>query len=595
MKIFATILLFVSMAPAQLLTMKSGPGAAGAASFAATTLEASCVGTNTASPATCGTSLSVSAGDTIVCFVGQWSFGSVGGYVSDATNGVYKSVLEGLFNSDTGHYGMVWAVFNAPAATVTPTAIFGGSTSGATLSCRAWKGVATSNVIDGGAGVTDINPANGVGITSTNPNGGTAATPTNDKEVIDCGMFNIANVVPTAGASYTLTTRAAAGQVNLSPEYWIQTTKTSTNCPYTAASDTWSVLSVALENAGATVGGVSPFTEMFADYAGNANAAAVTAANLATGSYTSVHGNGGSGPGWSINAITTAVYSNSTNIPSKLNSAWVNGTTRNSNPGLAITKAANTSTETWKFTFNVPFVQFGAIGFAVSTNFSLNDVGDICDVAQMSTGGGGDGITPQYYYAAYNLTSVATASGGSTVYTGTIGDGNSNAPGTVGVAGNLIGKTVVITGFVTGANNGTFTISASNGTTITVNNANGVSETHAGLATDGLRIRMELTNGVNTFTSAGITLPSENIAYYVTNKVNWGASGVHSMTIYNATSGALIGSETIPITNLGLPVAASLVLALWGGQGSCGFPGGTTISYGTLAAAPFGQGYPLLP
>jgi hypothetical protein len=74
------------------------------------------------------------------------------------------------------------------------------------------------------------------------------------------------------------------------------------------------------------------------------------------------------------------------------------------------------------------------------------------------------------------LSSVANASGGTTVYTGTITGGTSNA---------FIGITFVIAGFTTGANNGTFVCTASSATTLTLNNASGVAETHAATAAGG--------------------------------------------------------------------------------------------------------------
>ncbi|PWT75509.1 MAG: hypothetical protein C5B59_08500 [Bacteroidetes bacterium] len=69
--------------------------------------------------------------------------------------------------------------------------------------------------------------------------------------------------------------------------------------------------------------------------------------------------------------------------------------------------------------------------------------------------------------SAYSVTAAANASAGSTVYTGTFGQGGSNG---------LAGLAVTISGFANAANNGTFTISASSTTTITVNNASGVSQ-----------------------------------------------------------------------------------------------------------------------
>lgn len=76
---------------------------------------------------------------------------------------------------------------------------------------------------------------------------------------------------------------------------------------------------------------------------------------------------------------------------------------------------------------------------------------------------------------ALTLTAAATASGGTTVYTGTITGGGSNA---------LAGKVYVVAGFVTGANNGTLLCTASSATTLTLDNPAGVAETHAGTATE---------------------------------------------------------------------------------------------------------------
>lgn len=87
---------------------------------------------------------------------------------------------------------------------------------------------------------------------------------------------------------------------------------------------------------------------------------------------------------------------------------------------------------------------------------------------------------------AYAMTSVANASGGTTVYSGAglapVAGGSQGAgyanlcltPGTT---------TVTITGFTNAANNGTFTCVSSTYFTITLNNASGVSETHAGTLT----------------------------------------------------------------------------------------------------------------
>ena len=70
----------------------------------------------------------------------------------------------------------------------------------------------------------------------------------------------------------------------------------------------------------------------------------------------------------------------------------------------------------------------------------------------------------------YTLTSVANASGGSTVYTGTV----------TGSYASAVGQNFIVAGFTNSANNGTFPCTASTSTTITLTNASGVAETHAG-------------------------------------------------------------------------------------------------------------------
>lgn len=72
------------------------------------------------------------------------------------------------------------------------------------------------------------------------------------------------------------------------------------------------------------------------------------------------------------------------------------------------------------------------------------------------------------------LTAAANANAGTTAYTGTITGGGSNA---------LVGQKFVVAGFDTSANNGVFTCTASTTTILTLSNASGVSDTHAGTAT----------------------------------------------------------------------------------------------------------------
>lgn len=72
------------------------------------------------------------------------------------------------------------------------------------------------------------------------------------------------------------------------------------------------------------------------------------------------------------------------------------------------------------------------------------------------------------------LTAAANAAGGNTVYTGTITGGANNG---------YVGLSFVVAGFTKAADNGTFTCTASTTTTLTLNNAAGTAQTHAGTAT----------------------------------------------------------------------------------------------------------------
>ena len=95
-------------------------------------------------------------------------------------------------------------------------------------------------------------------------------------------------------------------------------------------------------------------------------------------------------------------------------------------------------------------------------------------------------ITPA---GALTLSAAAAASGGSTVYTGTITGGGTN---------NYVGLYFVITGFTKATNNSAyygaqgFVCTANTTTTLTLTNALGVAETHAGVATSTNLVRAKV-------------------------------------------------------------------------------------------------------
>jgi len=76
---------------------------------------------------------------------------------------------------------------------------------------------------------------------------------------------------------------------------------------------------------------------------------------------------------------------------------------------------------------------------------------------------------------SYTLSAAGNASGGNTVYTGTFSP-------TMPVSSSSVTINAVISGFTNAANNGTFKVISCTATQLTVANASGVSETHAGTA-----------------------------------------------------------------------------------------------------------------
>lgn len=100
-------------------------------------------------------------------------------------------------------------------------------------------------------------------------------------------------------------------------------------------------------------------------------------------------------------------------------------------------------------------------------NTVLDSNGNLQTVTAIAGSGTSDTVAPS---TVDPLTAVANASAGNTSYTGTFSP-------------TLPAGSVVIAGFTTTANNGTFTIVSCSATILVVNNPSGVAQTHAGTAT----------------------------------------------------------------------------------------------------------------
>lgn len=171
------------------------------------------------------------------------------------------------------------------------------------------------------------------------------------------------------------------------------------------------------------------------------------------------------------------------------------------------TTTANASVGQWTSTSGSTNSYFSDL-YVVDTTGAINTtyLGDITVAELYPNGAGTNSAWTSNPAASFSLTSVANASAGTTVYTGTITGGASNA---------YQGYYFTVTGFTTGANNGTFLCSASTATTITLVNASGVAETHAATcafqAIPQAGIHGGIVDGYAT-TSVG-TRPNGDVAY----------------------------------------------------------------------------------
>ena len=120
------------------------------------------------------------------------------------------------------------------------------------------------------------------------------------------------------------------------------------------------------------------------------------------------------------------------------------------------------------------------------------------------------------------LTAVAAAVGGVAVYTGTITGGGSNA---------YIGELFTVAGFDNAVNNGSFVATASSGSTLTLQNASAVADTHAATATS--EVGTAVYTGTITDTGTALTLTA------VAASVN--GSAVYTGTITGGASNAFAG------------------------------------------------------
>lgn len=274
---------------------------------------------NTTSSTTAGCTLtSVTAGDLITCsFTHEDTAGTVS--VSDATNGAYTIAFD--LDNITGAQTLGMAYFeNSAAATVTPTLTISSAQQFSAISCEAWTGARSSLALDTGT-VTKIRNTSG-----TNPNAGTSAVPTNGNELVYGAVTD--SHAPTAGTNFVLIDSAA--NTVMYPEYWIQTTATSTNCPFTATTNTWWGAFCAAFLRSDAAAGTAVQQGDFVNFSGLTNGVAPTPTTLANSTFGVMSGT------WDVVNTNSALFGDSSGGPtSALGTAiWTNGSSFTGSGGL---------------------------------------------------------------------------------------------------------------------------------------------------------------------------------------------------------------------------------------------------------------------
>ncbi len=175
-----------------------------------------------------------------------------------------------------------------------------------------------------------------------------------------------------------------------------------------------------------------------------------------------------------------------------------------------------------------------------------------------------------------NLTSASQNSGGSTVYSGAITGGASDA---------FAGKTFVITGWTNIVNNGSFTCTASTSTTLTLSNPDGVSETNAAIAKLQGSFVIGNASGTNClFELATRTQPTltGNVSAYLYNGPMSGAVGCVILTNPTSTGSALASTTTENSLRFGGTGESGP--AQWAVVNSAGAVTGTNVPFPSFSA-----------
>ena len=244
-----------------------------------------CTGSATSGKSVACALSNLTAGDLIVCpFV--YDAGPYAAYestISDSANGLYLNASESKMSgggksfSGYGAFGTAYRE-NVAAGSDTVTMAVSASTDVISVGCSAYMNARTTRALDGAFWLLEDQTAS-----TSNPSAGAVISPTGDGELV-FGNLVPSTVTPTAGTNYTLISQITSGINLMYPEYWPQTTATSTNCPYVESAGTWDDLCLAFLPASASPG-VTPFQGLFTNFAGLTNDSVPTVASLNSSTY----------------------------------------------------------------------------------------------------------------------------------------------------------------------------------------------------------------------------------------------------------------------------------------------------------------------
>jgi hypothetical protein len=341
-------------------------------------------GTTTAS----GTLSSVTAGDAITCEYQNYNDGTSEA-ISDGTNGAYTFAVSAFgYSGITNDMGIAYFLNSAGGSiTVTLTATSG--TSGVALSCQAWKNVRTTNALDGnGLFIGSTNAA------STNPMAGSSQSPSTNGELVLGFMANDNSTVPTQGSGYTLIdNNTPDAQFN---EYSIQTTKTASNCPYTAASAAWIDLCVSFLPSSAAAGTIPILGAVTME--GLSNGVAPTATTMVSSSYLAANNTAA----WTVSNPDSVLTGAAGNLCTLGSTLLVNGTSTTGSGSLSLNYATGHSpdaisiqlggtyarlAEAYCFTTSIPQTDSSSNRYSIGQIYNLTNPGaNSCNAQIVPTG-----------------------------------------------------------------------------------------------------------------------------------------------------------------------------------------------------------------